>query len=152
MRKYQRSRRTTISFDDIIAASTASTPKLTSKSARINPKTALKPNANEPLPELKNGPLPELPEYKPPFNLRSKLSNSIATGLSELQTFKKLYTQEVVDKIVNATNSYAENDRETAETFNHARRWEPVNSTDIWRYIGCLIYMRVHIEKKHEEY
>jgi hypothetical protein len=42
--------------------------------------------------------------------------------------------------------------RGTAEKFSYARPWKPVNSTDVWRYIECLLYMGEHIEKKHEEY
>jgi Transposase IS4 len=151
LRKSQRSRKATVAFEYKSAAPAASAPKLTSKTARNNPQTALKPIAIEPLPELDHGPLPELPYYHPPLNMRSLASESTATGLSELQTFKELYSQEVVDTIVAATNSYAENARETTE-FDHARRWEPVSSIEIWRYIGCLIYMGLHIEKKREDY
>jgi Transposase IS4 len=151
-RKSQRNRKATVAFDDRNAASATSAPKLTSKTARDNPETALQPVAVEPLPELGYGPFPELPEYDPPLELLSLPSESIATGLCELQTFKKLYTQEVVDTIVNATNSYTENARETINEFGHARPWELVNSIDIWRYIGCLIYMGLHIEKQREAY
>ncbi len=83
---------------------------------------ALKPIAVDPLPELNHSQLPELPAYEPPLYLRSLPSESIATGSSELQTFHQLYTQEIVDIIINATNSYAENARETAENLDHARR------------------------------
>jgi Transposase IS4 len=124
---------------------------LKSKKARNDPKTALEAIAVEPLPEIDNQ-LPELPDYHPPLELRSEPSESIAAGPSELQTFKQLYTQVVVDIIVDATNSYAENERENAENFDYARRWHPVNSTEIWRYIGCLIYMGLHIESQREEY
>jgi Transposase IS4 len=151
-RQSERKRKATVAFEDRSTASTASAPKLTSRKARNNPKTALKPVAVEPLPELDHGRLPELPEYEPPLDLRSLPSESIATGLSELETFQQLYTQDVVDLIVNATNSYAENARETMENYDHARRWEPVNSAEIWRYIECLIYMGLHIEKKYKEY
>jgi Transposase IS4 len=151
LRKSQRSRRATVAFEDKVAYSTASGPKFTAEIARNNPKTALEPVPAEPLPEIDNQ-LPDLPDYHPPLELRSKPSESIATGLSELQTFKELYTQEVVDIIVNATNSYAENARETAPKLDCPRDWDPVNSTDIWRYLGCLIYMGLHIEKKYTEY
>jgi hypothetical protein len=119
-RKSQRNRKATVAFKDKTTAFSASAPKLTSKIARNNPQTALKPIAVEPLPELDHGHLPELPEYEPPINLRSLPSKSIATGLSELQTFQQLYTQEVIDITVNATNSYAENARETMDEFGCA--------------------------------
>lgn len=109
----ERKTKATVAFEDKIIASTASTPKLTSRTARNNPKTALKPFAVEPLPELDHGHLPELPKYEPPLNIRSSPSKSMATGLSELETFQQLYSQDVVDSVVNATNSYAENARKT---------------------------------------
>jgi hypothetical protein len=130
-RKSQRSRKATVAFEDRSTASAASAPKLTSKTARNNLKTALKPVAVELLPELDHGPLSKLPDYRPSFDLRLLASESTATGLSELQTFKKLYSQEVVDTIIAAINNYIENARKTAEEFNYARRWESINSTDI---------------------
>jgi hypothetical protein len=108
-RKSQRDRRATVAYEDKCASSTACAPKLTSKTARNKPKTALKPVAVEPLPELDYGLLSELPEYHSPFELHSLPSKSIATGLSKLKTFQKLYMQEVGDRIINATNSCAEN-------------------------------------------
>jgi Transposase IS4 len=115
----------------------------------------LRPIATGHLPipsEFDENHLPELPAYEPLLKLRYKPSGSSSTGLSELQTFKKLFPQAVVDIIVDATNSYAENAREITEEFLVVRPWKPVNSTGIWRYIGCLLYMGEHIEKKHEEY
>jgi Transposase IS4 len=95
--------------------------------------------------------LPDLPTYDPPLKLRYKPSELSATGLSKLKIFKKLFSQAVVDIIVDATNSYAENARGIAEEFSCARLWKPVNSTGTWRYITCLLYMGEHTEKKHEE-
>jgi hypothetical protein len=66
-RKSQRSRKTTVAFEDRSTVSAASALKLTSKTARNNPKTALKPIAVEPLPELDHGPLSKLPDYRPPL-------------------------------------------------------------------------------------
>jgi hypothetical protein len=91
-RKSQRNRKATVVFKDRAAASATFPPKLTSKTARNKPETALQSIAVEPLPELDNGPLPKLPEYVLSLELRSLPSESIATGLSELQTFKQLYT------------------------------------------------------------
>ncbi len=72
-RKSQRNRKAIVAFEDRNAASATFAPKLTSKTARNKPETALRPVAVEPLPELDNGPLPELPEYIPPLELRSLL-------------------------------------------------------------------------------
>jgi hypothetical protein len=91
-RKSQRSRKATVASEDKSTASAASAPKLTSKIARNNPKIALKPIAVEPLPKLDHSPFPELPDYRLSLDLRSLASESIVIGLSELQTFKKLYS------------------------------------------------------------
>ena len=154
-RKSQRARKPITIWEEKKAPPAASDAKITEKTARNRPETALRPVATGPLPEaikLDEFHLPDLPTYDPPLKLHYKPSESNATGLSKLQIFKKLFPQAVVDIIVEATNSYAENARENAKKLNYTRSWKPVNSTDIWRYIGCLLYMGEHIEKKHEEY
>jgi hypothetical protein len=81
----------------------------------------LKPVATGQLPEaigIDEKHLPELPTYKLPLELRFKPSKSLATGLSELDTFQRLLTPAIVEKIVKATNSYALNHRETDEDLN----------------------------------
>ena len=130
-------------------------PKITKKTARTEQKTALKPIAIDRLPEavkLNEKDLPELPTYNPPLNLQFQASESLATGLSELETFQRLLTPAIVDKIVAATNSYAESARKIEEPLPYARPWKPVNSTDIWRFIGCLLYMGYHRIANHEEH
>jgi hypothetical protein len=87
LRQSERKRKATVAFEDRPIAITASAPKLTSKTARNNPKTALKPIATDPLPELNHGQLSELPAYELPLNLCSLPSESIATGFYELQMF-----------------------------------------------------------------
>jgi Transposase IS4 len=153
-RQSQRNRKPTVAWEAKEAPSAALGPKLTSKTARNKPETALKPVAVEPLPEstkLDSNQLPELPVYTPPLELHYKPSESIATGLSELDTFQKLLTPAVVDLMVNATNSYTENARKITDEYS-ARPWSPVNSTEIWRYIGCLLYMGEHIERERSQY
>jgi len=142
------------------APSAASDPKITKNTTRTEQKTALKPIAISPLPEIpeiNENDLPELPTYKPPLNLQFQASESLAICLSALETFQKLLTPAIIDQIVVATNSYAENARNTQDLDReelqiHARPWKPVNSTDIWRFIGCLLYMGAHKEARHEEH
>ena len=118
--------------------SAASDPKITKKSVRTEQETVLKPIAIGPLPEtaeLDEKDLPELPTYEPPLNLQFQASKSLATGLSELQTFQQLLTPQIIDRIVVATNSYAANARNTQdlneELKSYARPWKSVNSTEI---------------------
>ena len=123
-RKSQRSRRLVTIWEEKKAPPAASDPKITKKTARNRPETALRPVATGPLPkavEFNEFQLPDLPTYEPPLKLRYEPSESSATGLPKLQIFKRLFPQAVVDIIVDATNSYAENARETAEKFSHAR-------------------------------
>jgi hypothetical protein len=95
----------------------------------------LKPIATGFLPELDESNLPELPTYEPPLQLQFQPSESLATGLSELETFQELLTPAIVDIIVEATNSYAANARPNQSEINnldlHIRHWKPVNPTDI---------------------
>jgi hypothetical protein len=94
------------------APSAASDPKITKKTARTAQETALKPIITGPLPEiirLDENDLPELPMYKPPLNLQFQASESLATGLSELDTFQRLLTLMIVSEIIIMTNNYAKN-------------------------------------------
>ena len=89
----------------------AKDPKITKKTARTEQKTALKPIVASLLPEavdLDEKNLPELPTYKPLLELQYQSSESLATGMSELETFQQLLTPAIIDRIVVATNSYAE--------------------------------------------
>jgi Transposase IS4 len=154
----RRSRRTpvpTVKWEEKGAPSAALDPKIPKKAARTTQKTALKPIAVGPLPEtieLDENDLPELPTYEPPLKLQFQPFQSLATGLSELDTFQQLLTPAIIDRIIAATNSYAENTQKNEEPYPHARSWNPINSTDIWRFIGCLLYMGYHQIANHEEH
>jgi hypothetical protein len=89
-RRSQRTKAPRTIWEQKGAPSAALDPKITKKTARTEQKTALKPVAIGPLPEtveLDEKDLPELPTYKLPLNLQFQASESLATGLSELQTF-----------------------------------------------------------------
>jgi Transposase IS4 len=139
------------------APSAAYDIKITKKTARTEQKTALKPVLVGRLPEavgLDEKDLPELPTYSPLLNLQFQPSESLATGLSELETFQRLLTPIIIEKIVAATNSYALKAREIDEELRspYARPWKPVISTDIWRFIGCLLYMGYNRLENHEKH
>jgi Transposase IS4 len=154
-RKSQRIPKPITIWEEKRAPSAALDPKITAQNARTKPETALKPIAVGPLPEstkLDYDRLPELPNYHPPLRLRRKPSKPIATGLSILQTFTLFFTQQMVDIIVLAINIYAERRRQNRQERKWSRIWTPVNSTDIWRYIGCLLYMGETVENEHAKY
>jgi Transposase IS4 len=155
LRRSRREPRPKTSWEQKGASPAAEDPKITKKSARAEKKTALKPIAAGPLPEainLDEKQLPELPTYHPPLELRFQPAESLATGLPELHTFQKLLTPAIIEAIVQATNSYAQTARETDQELPFARAWLSVNSTDIWRYIGCLLYMRYHRKNRYKEH
>jgi hypothetical protein len=89
----RRSERTPVpktTWEEKGAPSAASDPKITQKTARTGQKTALKPIAISPLLEavkLNIKDLSELSTYNPSLNLQFQPLNSLATGLSELDTF-----------------------------------------------------------------
>jgi hypothetical protein len=159
----RRSKRTPVPktiWEEKGAPSAASDPKITKNTARIVEKTTLKPVVVSPLPnipEIDEKELPELPTYELLLNLQFQASESLSTGLLELETFQKLHTPAIVEQIVATTNSYAKNARNTQDLGEeelkiHSRPWKPVNSTDIWRFIGYLLYIGAHKEGKHEEH
>jgi Transposase IS4 len=84
--------------------------------------------------------------------LQKEPSKSLATGLTQLQTSQQLLTSAIVEEIVLATNSYAENAQKKEDPELHIRPWISVNSIDIWRYIGCLLYMGLHVEARRKEH
>jgi Transposase IS4 len=154
-RKSQRKRKAVTIWEEKEAPPAAKDPKIPKKADRTKQTSALKPITTGPVPEaVRIDPScpPELPNYDPPLKLRSKCSESQATDLSELHTFQQLFTQEVIDIIIRATNSYTANAREETDISEYTRQWKPVNSTDIWRYIGYLLYMGEHSEKEHTVY
>jgi hypothetical protein len=116
-RKSHRVRKPRTIWEEKGAPPAAKDPKITKKTARTAEKTALKPVVISSLPngvgfDAEN--LPELPTYKPPLDLKFEALESLATGLLELETFKKLLMSAIIDIIVTATNSYAENARRNA--------------------------------------
>jgi Transposase IS4 len=154
LRRSERARKPRTIWEQKGAPSTASDPKISQESARTAEKTALKPVATGTLPPqvaLERNDLPDLPDYTPPLELCFEHSKPLISPITELETFQHFLTHEIIAIIVRNTNSYAENTRKF-ETDLYTRPWTPVNSTDIWRYCGTLLYMGAHIERKREEY
>jgi hypothetical protein len=123
-RRSQRKPKPTTIWEQKGAPSAAKDPKITKKTARTEKKTALKPIAIGPLSEATNlneKRLPELLKYDPPLKLYFNILKSLIKGLSELDTFQQLLTPAIVEEIVQATNNYAENARETEELNSFAR-------------------------------
>lgn len=139
-------------WDQKGAPSASNDPIISEKAVRTAKETALEPIPTESFP-LDPKTLPKLPDYNPPLNLQFQPSETCCTALTELEVFQQLLTPQIVDIIVRNTNSYAEYYRkENPLDSDFQRPWKPVNSTDIWRYIGILLYMGAHIERKREEY
>jgi Transposase IS4 len=123
-RKSHRVRKARTVWEQKGAPPAAKDPKITKKTARTGKNTALKPIATGPLPktvEFDADHLPELPTYKPPLDLKFEASESLATGLTELQKFQKLLTPAIIDTIIDATNSYAKNARANASSLRRPR-------------------------------
>jgi hypothetical protein len=90
LRRSQRQPRPRTIWEEKGALSAARDPKITIKTARTDKRTALKPitirllfNATK----LNEKRLPELSKYDPPLELRYQPSESLAIGLSEVNTF-----------------------------------------------------------------
>ncbi len=160
LRRSQRQPKPKTIWEERGAPSAARDPKITKKSDRTAQQTALKPIAIGPLPEVPEfdvKQLPDLPVYEPPLALQFVPSKPLLQGLSQLDTFQRLLTPAIIDRIVESTNSYAKNARETnsidEDDLEHSTRsWKLVNTTEIWRYIGCLLYMGYNRVSKHEEH
>jgi hypothetical protein len=137
-RKSHRVRKARTIWEQKGAPSAAKDPKITKKSARTVEKTALKPIATGPLSKAVGfdaDNLSDLSTYKLPLDLEFQAAESLTTKLSELKMFQKLLMPAIVNRIVDATNSYAKNVRTNASKlpglYCHTRPWKPINSTDI---------------------
>jgi Transposase IS4 len=94
-----------------------------------------------------------LPTYQPPLQLHYFNSRPRVHPQSPLAAFQLFITHEIVDIIVANTNSYAENHREAKTPSEiRSRLWHPTTNPEIWRYLGCLFYMGLHIEKERAGY
>ena len=60
-----------------------------------------------------------------------------------LEYLRLFLTDEVIDKIVLETNRYEEQQSATQQLFSRRRKWEPVTSEDIWKFLGLLILQGV---------
>ncbi len=139
LRRSQRQPKPKTIWEEKGAPSAARDPKITKRTDRTEQKTALKPIAIGPLPEVPEfdvKQLSDLPVYEPPLALRFILSKLLLQGLSQLDTFQRLLTSAIIDRIVESTNSYVKNARETdsvdRDDLEHSiRSWKPVNTTEI---------------------
>ena len=98
------------------ALSVVNDPKVTKNTVRTEQRTTFKPIITGPLPKafkIDENQLLELPEYEPPLILQFQWSKSLVTGLSQLNTFQRLLTSTIIDKIVESTNNYTENVQNT---------------------------------------
>jgi hypothetical protein len=96
------------------------------KANRAAAKSALKPVAAEPLPDPQV--LEEyLPPYTPPYQLQYIIGESVSRANSELETFKKFISDDVVNIITAATNAYAEADQNNQPFYIYARPWKSIS-------------------------
>ena len=116
LRRSQRQPKPKTIWEEKGAPSAARDPKITKRTDRTEQKTALKPVAVGSLPktlEIDVNQLPDLPTYKPSLELQFEPSKSLLKDLSKLDTFQKLLTLIIIERIVESTNSYVKTVRQT---------------------------------------
>jgi hypothetical protein len=64
--------------------------------------------------------------------------------------FKLFFTNEIMDKLTEWTNKYAE--LYPTEETKFARKWKPTDRQELYTYFGVLIYMGITIESAIEDY
>ena len=90
LRRSQRQLKPKTIWEERGAPSAVRDPKITKKTDRTEQKTALKPVAIGPLPEVSEFDVKQLPDlsvYEPSLTLRFVLSKPLLQGLSQLDTF-----------------------------------------------------------------
>ena len=139
LRRSQREPKPRTIWEEKGAPSAAKDPKINKKTDRTEQKTVLKPVTTGPLPKtlkINENQLPKLSEYEPPLNLQFQRSKSLVTDLSQLDTFYRFLTPAIIDKIVESTNNYTENVRNTdfveeEDSEFLFRPWKPIKITEI---------------------
>jgi len=147
----KRDRKPKIIWEAIEDISIASRAKKTAKKAsRTNKTEALVLIAAEPLPPRINLDKP-LPAYEPPLQIKKRQGKPSFEGLSAIDTFQKFIDQEIIGRIVTATNYYAQRARTNQSTDKQSdgsqpQYWHPTCDGEIQRYLGIWLYMSLHRE------
>jgi len=68
-----------------------------------------------------------------------------------LAIFKLFFTDEIMDKLADWTNKYAEL-YPAEEEAKFARKWKPTDRQELYAYFGVLIHMGITIESSIEDY
>jgi hypothetical protein len=84
-----------------------------------------------------------------PINL--KLDASIR-GLLGLSLGTLIGRIDSLARGINARKTQDLDEEDEEELKIHTRSWKPVNSADIWRFIGYLLHMGAHKEARHEKH
>jgi hypothetical protein len=94
----------------------------------------------------------EIPPYIPPLGyIQYKAGEAVTEALDELSTFFMLLSDACLERIVSATNSYAQRDQDE-QNYDASRRWIPITRAELLRFIGCLFYMGMHRETLRDDY
>ena len=97
----------------------------------------------------------ELPHYNPPLDYTKKGGHPLIQGLTQLQLFLQFFSTTVMAGIVTAINSYGErtNATETKKqkpNSPHHRKWRSTTISELYRYLGILIFIGLRREPVEE--
>jgi hypothetical protein len=118
-----------------------------SKAVRTTKQRAPAPIPVESLPILPTS----LPSYTPQLKFRKKQGKPLCTNLTPIETFQKFIDIQIIQLVVENTNSYAARHRES-NSLPQTRRWKPTTNGEIYRYIGVWLYMSMHHEALRQAY
>jgi hypothetical protein len=100
------------------------------KAAKKRKKIAVQPMAAEPEAACQLH-KENLPDYHPPLHLRKFSSRPALHPQSELEAFRLYITHDIIEILVQNTNSYAENDRQQLPSYPFATPWFPTTTTEM---------------------
>jgi Transposase IS4 len=100
--------------------------------------------------------IPDTASQIPPFHhdfILDRPGKSSKSGLTELQFFSLFFTDQVIDILVQNTNSHAEWELQKAIPQPKCpRKWSSTNPTEIRRYLGIRLYFSLHPEPVWDSY
>ena len=110
-------------------------------------KGTLRPNENP----LRNQGDSFKPMQLPDWGWEINLPNNVSPD-DPITLFTLYYTPEIVDLIVEKTNSYLREPQDDSCARARAKEWYPTSCREIYIYFAIRIYMTLHIDNKIADY
>ena len=91
------------------------------------------------------------PMQLPPFGQEISLPEDVSPD-DPITLFTMYYTPEIIDLIVEKTNTYLRKPQDDSTPYARANDWYPTCRGEIYIYLAIRIYMSLHVENEIADY